>query len=328
MKILVPWSGGKDSQATLIWVVEKYGSKNVTAVFCDTKWEHEKTYGHVQLIPKMLGVELIIVSSKKYDGFLDLAKKKGRFPSSQVGFCTEELKIKPMIDYVLSLNEHVLIFQGIRADESAKRSKMFENCTFFKYYFEPYKTNSMIVEKYSSKLNLSLVQRKNLEKAKARLAIGKEDPKLHTYRKKEVFTFCEKFSDDIQRPFFKSTAEEVISYSLSRDYPINPLYFKGSGRVGCYPCKNVTLPELKRIFVNTPETKKKLIDAENETGRTFFSPDKVPVRYRSTIDPKSGKRITKIQDVIKYLDESNATADMFENEKQFSKCQSVYNICE
>ena len=33
MKILVAYSGGKDSQASLIWSVKKYGAKNIEAVF-------------------------------------------------------------------------------------------------------------------------------------------------------------------------------------------------------------------------------------------------------------------------------------------------------
>lgn len=47
MRVLVMWSGGKDSQACLIHSVKKYGSKNVAAVFCDTGWEHEITTKHV-----------------------------------------------------------------------------------------------------------------------------------------------------------------------------------------------------------------------------------------------------------------------------------------
>lgn len=36
MKILVSFSGGKDSQACLIQAFKQYGGGNLTAVFCDT----------------------------------------------------------------------------------------------------------------------------------------------------------------------------------------------------------------------------------------------------------------------------------------------------
>lgn len=56
MKIIVSFSGGKDSQACLIWAVKKYGSKNVQAVFCDTGWEHSLTYKHIQDTCKLMQV--------------------------------------------------------------------------------------------------------------------------------------------------------------------------------------------------------------------------------------------------------------------------------
>jgi len=202
MKVIVPFSGGKDSQATLIYACEKYGVKNVTAVFCDTKWEHEITYTHIDYVIKKLNVTFLNLVSKKYDGMVDLAIKKKRFPATKSKFCTTELKVIPMIDFILSQKEHLLILQGIRADESLSRSKMKNQCRFFKYYFEPYQTNTMIVDELSNKEKLSLVLQKKLNKAKERLSIGKEDKKFHTYRKKQIFEWCKNYTDDIDRPFF------------------------------------------------------------------------------------------------------------------------------
>lgn len=116
MKTIVSFSGGKDSQACLIWAKEKF--KNLEAVFCDTKWEHHFTYRHIDDITEEMNVKLITLTSEKYDGFIGLAKTKKRFPSTKARFCTEELKSKPMIDYVLKQTDDVLIIQGIRKDES------------------------------------------------------------------------------------------------------------------------------------------------------------------------------------------------------------------
>lgn len=48
MKILVSFSGGKDSQACLIKACNDYGADKVTAVFCDTGWEHQDAYKHIE----------------------------------------------------------------------------------------------------------------------------------------------------------------------------------------------------------------------------------------------------------------------------------------
>lgn len=127
MKILVSFSGGKDSQACLIQAFKQYGG-DLTAVFCDTGWEHPDTYKHVNDVCLQMGVRLITLKSK-YD-FVSLAAHKKRFPSTNARFCTSELKMKPMIDYVLSLKESCIIIQGIRAGESTARAAMEEECMY------------------------------------------------------------------------------------------------------------------------------------------------------------------------------------------------------
>ncbi|MDT0643706.1 phosphoadenosine phosphosulfate reductase family protein [Zunongwangia sp. F363] len=329
MKLLVPLSGGKDSQATLLWAIAKYGVGNIIAVFCDVKWEHDWTYAHIQYLVEKTGVEFIVLSSEKYDGFIDMVKKKKRFPSSKARFCTVELKTKPMIDYILSLEDHVTIFQGIRNDESEERADMTEECRYFKYYFEPYKSNSILIEKYQNKPPKTPAQKKEFFEAKVRFFIdGKNDEKYHTYRKKEVFAWCEKYADDVRRPFIKATANDVILYSLKRDFVINPLYYKGFSRVGCFPCMYVNLDELAVILDHFPETFDDIEKYEKELKSTFFRPDKVPERYRSGYDPKTHKKLTIIRDVERYIKDKNAQTDLF-TEPQYSKsCSSGYVVCE
>lgn len=77
MKILVAYSGGKDSQASLLWAVERFNKKYIEAVFCDTGWEHPETYAHIIKTTTDLGVKLVTVKSKKFDGMIGLATKKG-----------------------------------------------------------------------------------------------------------------------------------------------------------------------------------------------------------------------------------------------------------
>lgn len=138
MKVIVTFSGGKDSLAALLWVREHI-TKNFTTVFCDTGWEHPLTYEYINRIADKLHLDLVTLKSKKYDGMVDLARQKKRWASTRARFCTIELKTKPTIDYVLDeVQDNMLMIQGIRGAESPARAKMSAQCTYFKYYFEPY----------------------------------------------------------------------------------------------------------------------------------------------------------------------------------------------
>lgn len=326
MQVLVQYSGGKDSQASLIWAVKLYGAANIKAVFCDTKWEHKLTYHHIKQTCNDLGVELITLTSKKYDGMVGLAKKKGRFPSTRARFCTQELKTIPFIDYVLDECQHILTVQGIRGDESASRSKMKIQCSVFKYYFEPYQTNTIIVEQLSALSKLSHAQKTKLTKAKNRLALGKEDAKYHTYRKKEVIAFVNSYADDIIRPHFEKTGQYVIDYIIANGQNPNPLYKMGSMRVGCYPCIMSGHNEVLQMILRDPERISEIQQIEIDLDSSFFPPDYIPEYARTKVD-KNGKKYPSVTDVKKYLLAKNGTMDMFEPDRSIS-CSSYYHLCE
>jgi len=302
MKVIVQFSGGKDSLATLIWAINKYGKDKTEAVFCDTKWEHEITYKHILEITKQLQVKLITLSSKKYSSFLDMVEKKKRFPSTKARFCTEELKTKPMIDYVLQQTEHLILLQGIRKDESESRSKMSKQCSYFKYYTQPYGKDKK----------------------------GKD--KFHTYRKKEVLAWRNQYSDDILRPVFDWTGQEVINYILDNGLKPNPLYYMGMSRVGCMPCIMAKLGEVKEIANRFPDVIDKVKQAEIDFKTSMMPPGKIPAKFCSkSATNKKGevKSYPTIDDVVKYVNRKDAQQSIFEEDKNNNhRCMSFYGICE
>lgn len=328
MKIVVQFSSGKDSQAALLWAKNKFGIKNIIAEMSDTVWENEVSYKHAKEVCEDLGIPLIFLKSKKYNGMVDLAVQKKRFPSTKARFCTEELKVKPFIDWVLEQKDNLLIIQGIRNDESDARAEMKKDCRFFKYYFEPYQTNTMIVEKFNTIKNPSLVQRKKYEKAKQRLELGKEDEKFHTYRKKEVLEWCKKYDDSILRPVIEWNETQVIDYILENGQKPNPLYYQGSKRVGCFPCIMVNKQELKSMIEFSPEWIDEVREAEKLANSTFFPPNYIPKRFCSKRD-KNGKKFPTVDDVVNYVKEFSG--DIFEENEEYQesrKCVSFYKICE
>lgn len=162
---IVSVSGGKDSTATLLVAIER-GAENLQGVFADTGNEHEATYDYVRYLEQVTGVPIRWVKAdfsrqieRKREAvqtkwrdkgvpestiesalsvlyatgnpFLDLCIWKGRFPSSQARFCTEELKIIPIQEQVywpiLRNTDHTIeSWQGIRWNESRARASAVE----------------------------------------------------------------------------------------------------------------------------------------------------------------------------------------------------------
>jgi 3'-phosphoadenosine 5'-phosphosulfate sulfotransferase (PAPS reductase)/FAD synthetase len=136
---IVSVSGGKDSTALYLWAIEQFGKDGFRAVFADTGHEHPVTYNYLRNLPAMAGgpeihwvkadfTDAIKKRGREASGtpFLDLMIWKGRAPSSKAQFCTEHLKLKPIQVWLEEIrgDQDVIMYTGIRAGESERRSKM------------------------------------------------------------------------------------------------------------------------------------------------------------------------------------------------------------
>lgn len=135
--IIASVSGGKDSTAMALWLKEQgFEETNpVYYVFSDTGWEHPELMEYIEtyLNDAVFNNDLRVVRSKKYPGGMpELVEKRGMFPSRKIRFCTQELKIFPIRDFIKEIKEKhpdlekPLNTVGIRAAESVARSKMLE----------------------------------------------------------------------------------------------------------------------------------------------------------------------------------------------------------
>jgi 3'-phosphoadenosine 5'-phosphosulfate sulfotransferase (PAPS reductase)/FAD synthetase len=136
-------SGGKDSKATLVvsipLLLKIVKPSQIKVIFCDTGWEKIETINEIEKIKTKLNefnIEFVRLNNSKYpNGMMDLLKDKKIFPSRQIKFCTEQLKMIPALNYYKDLYNkglNVIALVGKRRDESKDRINT-PNKEFFKH---------------------------------------------------------------------------------------------------------------------------------------------------------------------------------------------------
>lgn len=121
-RVILSVSGGKDSAAASLHLRE-LGIEH-ERVFADTRWENQITYDYLRgQLTKAIGP---IREVHARETFIQLVQKKRIFPDRTKRFCTVELKVKPIAEYLDTLDEEVVNVVGIRRDESQKRRSALE----------------------------------------------------------------------------------------------------------------------------------------------------------------------------------------------------------
>ena len=255
---VVSISGGKDSLATALLALERYGDSRVSLVHADTGHEHPLTERYVRdYLPGVLNKEIHIVKADFSDKilqkreivktkwvsdevpdevvraalsvlqptgipFLDLCLWKGRFPSSRAQFCTRELKTVPLEKYLLMQKEKRYGFQ-IESWQGVRRDES-----------------------------------RNRSEA-ALWEIGD-------------------FGGWIHRPIIHWSAQDAFGIAKKHGVDPNPLYKLGLSRVGCMPCINARKNEIAEISRRWPDVidridqwEKTVSGAARRGFSTFFS---------------------------------------------------------
>lgn len=124
-QVIASVSGGKDSAAMSLYLHE-LGIEH-QRVFMDTGWEAPITYEYLRgELPKVIGPITWIRAERQME---DLIRHKGLFPGRRIRYCTQELKVLPMIRHLRGLIEagqELINAVGIRAAESSARSQLSE----------------------------------------------------------------------------------------------------------------------------------------------------------------------------------------------------------
>lgn len=128
MKHIVSFSGGKDSTAMLIILLES----NIDIseiVFCDTGMEYPEVYNHIEYIQSKLKLKITTLKSEKpFEYWMKKhIKTKGNnkntlgysWPDHRVRWCTKTLKTSVFKKYVRQIapSGEIAEYHGIRIDE-------------------------------------------------------------------------------------------------------------------------------------------------------------------------------------------------------------------
>ena len=131
MKHIVQLSGGKDSTAMLLMMLEK-GMPVDEIIFCDTGVEFPELYQHLEAVEAYIGRKITrLAAPHSFEYYMaDIPKIRQREGNRNTGYgwprmfnrwCTKHFKIVPVKKYLQDIPEYTL-YIGIAADEP-KRHK-------------------------------------------------------------------------------------------------------------------------------------------------------------------------------------------------------------
>lgn len=122
IKVIIPISGGKDSQATMKLAASQYPRDELLGLYNDTGFDHPITRRHIEKIRDLYGVAIVNTFSGTV---MDQCRKHERFPGGGARFCTEELKIWPSKKFYRKFaaeqGSGFEVWIGVRANESPDR---------------------------------------------------------------------------------------------------------------------------------------------------------------------------------------------------------------
>lgn len=292
IKHVVSVSGGKDSLATLIIAIGRFGLRNIIAIFCDTGNEHELTYGYLDYLERRLGLKITrlkadfteqIANKRKFiakdqrtrraydtrpvfeaDGVTPVPKRDGR------GQIVLNKKGEPV-------QKTVKVGGGrkVRWSNKAKRralsvlyptGNVFLDLCLWKGRFPSRKAQFCTQE---LKRDLAVEFQMELMDQGHTVVSWQGVRRDESFNRKDAKKF-ERVAPRLYifRPIVDWTAMQAIQLATLNEILANPLYSMGMGRVGCFPCINANKNELREMAVRFPAHMERIADWEVAVGKS------------------------------------------------------------
>lgn len=111
-------SGGKDSSALALYLARTRPELRIEYFFCDTGAELPETYEYLAKLEAVLGQKIEYLNADRgFDHWFEVFR--GALPSPQMRWCTKNMKIKPIEEWVG--DDETVSYVAIRADESNRK---------------------------------------------------------------------------------------------------------------------------------------------------------------------------------------------------------------
>lgn len=276
IKHVVSVSGGKDSLATLLIAIARFGLKNIIAIFCDTGNEHELTYDYLAYLERRLD---LTITRLKADFTEQIAAKRvfiardqrtRREYDTRKVFESDGVTPVPKRDgsgaIVLDkkgnpVQKTVKVGSGrrVRWSNKAKRRALsvlypsgncFLDLCLWKGRF-PSRKAQFCTEQLKRDLAVEF-QMELMDQGHTVVSWqGVRRDESHNRRNAKKF---ERVAPRlyIYRPIVEWTAMQAVEHATLHEILSNPLYSMGMGRVGCFPCINAGKDELRGMAARFP----------------------------------------------------------------------------
>lgn len=357
IKHVVSVSGGKDSLATLLLAIERFGTKRLIPIFCDTGNEHGTVYKYLSYLEKELGVEVVRLRAE----FSAEIQAKRRFIARD-NRTRREYATEPVVDAAgnpvpqrdakgrivtkngkpVQKTKKVGGGRKIRWTNKAKRRALavlhptgnpFLDLCLWKGRF-PSRRAQFCTEEL--KRNIAIGYQMELIDAGYHVVSWQGIRRDESINRQKAMKF-ERVGPALYtyRPILEWTAEQVFDYCSSHGIKPNPLYLQGMGRVGCMPCINCGKDEIRQIAARFPlyleekERWERLVGTASKRGKsTFFNKE-----LHESNDKNKNRLVyeaNKVESVLRWANTSRGGKqyDLLASNIDSTVCASAYGLCE
>lgn len=364
IKHVVSVSGGKDSLATLLIAILRFGLANIVPIFCDTGNEHELTYDYLDYLERRLGVKIIRLKAN----FVEQIAAKRVFVANdcrtrrqyetrpktdkagQIVFRkTNSGEIELRMAWTRKSGVDVMDLEGVpkmvkcggrkvRWTNKGKRralsvlypsGNVFLDLCLWKGRFPSRKAQFCTEE---LKRNMAVEFQMELMDQGHTVVSWQGVRRDESHNRRNAMKF-ERVAPRlyIYRPIVEWTAMQAVEHATLHEITSNPLYSMGMGRVGCFPCINAGKDELREMAARFPAHMQRIGNWEVLVG--MASKRGFSTFFAESNKAKDRREIFEDLNIWSRIEWSKTTRggkqfNLLNDAEEPNGCASSYGLCE